>query len=212
MKIAKASVGAKGIDTAAKLTREIACALKAEIPGLEFVARYIGLGAPSPGDLTRAELDMLLSEGLGVMLVQHVRIAGWQPTEGRGHADGAAAAQQAMALGIPSGMVLWNDLEGIHGTGTDVIAYASAWCAVVRAAGYLPGAYIGSAVPLTSREIFGVLPYVAYWSSGSFVQEQSGRGWQMYQLFPSVAHGGIAVDIDCAQEDRRGSRPLVLVA
>lgn len=213
VKIAPAAIGAKGIDTDAKLTPEILCALKCEIPGLEFVVRYLSLGDPAAGDLDAGELAAILDAGLGVMLVQHVRYAGWQPTAARGAFDGAHAAAHAKALAVPAGMTLYNDLEGMSGTSHDAIAYASEWCRAVRSAGYDVGAYVGAGLAgLTSAEIFGMMPYRHYWSAASFVPEQSGRGWEMYQLNPQVTRGGIVVDLDVAQQDRRGNVPLMLVS
>lgn len=205
MKAATSSVGALGVDTIATITSAQAHSL--ESSGFSFVVRYLG-------GLTAVELSEILGEGLAVMPVTYSRGGGWIPSGALGQTDGTTTVSQLYALKFPVGVTVWCDLEGMAGTVADTIAYAEAWGALVQAAGYIPGVYVGAGVPLTSAELYALENIHAYWHSCSEVPEVATCGYQMIQLTPpniifhkSVTVDPLEVDIDVIQQDRLGRLP-----
>ena len=78
--------------------------------GYRFCLRYLSLTAgQSSGDLSPGEAGNILGAGLALMPVQHVRSAGWQPTGSLGQQDGANAANNAAAVGFPTGVNVGRD-------------------------------------------------------------------------------------------------------
>lgn len=53
-------------------------------------------------DLDRDEAQAILSAGLALMPVQHVRYAGWMPDASLGTQTGKTAADNAIHVGFPS--------------------------------------------------------------------------------------------------------------
>jgi hypothetical protein len=212
MMIQSALVGALGADTDTTLTAASAAALKRA--GLEFVVRYISLGSESPGDLSVAETKAILSSGLALMAVQHVREPGWLPSQALGAQDGSHAAGNAVAAGIPAGVSVWLDLEGVLSTSTPqgVIAYCNAWNAAVKSAGYSTGVYVGAACGLDGDALYNSLSFTAYWRSQSQVPNVTTRGYCMIQLYPSETVAGVAVDYDVVQQDYLGGLPRWVVS
>ena len=138
-----APAGATGFDTDTKLTASSASAFAAA--GFRFAIRYLTRDAPEADtDLTRSEALDILDAGLALMAVQHVAPSGWVPSASLGAEYGAYAAANARSVGLPYGVSVWLDLEGVaEGTPTiDVIAYCNAWYDPVAAAGYVPGLYV----------------------------------------------------------------------
>lgn len=211
MRIVEAPIGSRGVDTAARIDAKHCAALKAEC--VTFVVRYLSLHAPSVLDLTIPERDAILDAGLGLMVVQHVRYAGWMPNAKLGEEDAASCVHHAQSLALPSGSVLWCDLEGMHehATSQQAIAYENAWSLDVRAAGYQPGVYIGAGVPLNGTELFRRLIAARYWRSQSNVPDVEERGYQMVQCFPAITIAGVPVDVDFTQSDHKGSKPTMIV-
>jgi len=208
MIVQQAFVGALGVDTDTKLNATSAAALAAQ--GLKFAIRYLSLGeAESLGDLTQDETQAVLSAGLALMPVQHVRVPGWLPSASQGTADGSVAAAHAVAAGIPAGVTVWMDLEGVSSAApTDVvIAYANNWNTSVRAAGYDTGLYVGAACGLDGATLFTKLNVSRYWKSQSDVPQVQRRGYCMYQLLPSETIAGVACDYNVVQEDFLGGLP-----
>lgn len=199
-------LGAIGFDTDTKLDTATCAALAAA--GMKFALRYLSLEAPSLTDLTAAETETILDSGLALMPVQHVRSPGWTPSATTGETDGTRAASNATSAGLPPGLCLWCDLEGVKGTAADAIAHANAWTAAVRNAGYEPGLYVGAGVPLTATQLFRGLTVTRYWRSFSAVPNVARRGYQMLQLYPETTIAGIRVDLDVIQSDYLGDRPL----
>lgn len=217
------TIGARGADTDTRLVADEAAALRAA--GFEWVTRYLSLSTPNAGDLSPGELAGILGAGLGLMAVQHVRLAGWLPTGPLGANDGGAAVRHAVTCGIPRGATLWADVEGTAASAraSDVAAYVDAWATAVRAGGYDPGAYIGAGLPqdLDASALWH-LAVDRYWRSQSQVPNVVNRGYQLLQLYPQCKVGdvfpaaaaevrGIMVDVDIAQQDYRGSTPTMLV-
>jgi hypothetical protein len=195
-----------GFDTVAKLTGPTARRLASA--GLSFAGRYVALRAPGAGDLDASELEEVTNAGLGVMPIQYARTGGWSADSGR--TDGAAAARNALAVGVPPEATLWCDLEGRIPGAEAAIAYATNWHAAATEAGIAdPGLYVGAGIPLTSEQLFHDLPFRRYWRSLSQVPNVDVRGYQLIQLFPDdVVVAGVRVDLDVVQSDYRQNRPV----
>jgi hypothetical protein len=153
------------------------------------------------------EATGILVSGLALMPVQHVRSPGWSPTQNLGQQDGQNAAQNAQVVGFPAGVSVWCDLEGVDRAtpARNVIDYCEAWHEGVRAAGYVPGLYVGAGAVLTGRQLLD-LSFQHYWRSQSRVPDIPTRGYQLIQLFPSIEINGVGVDIDIAQNDQEGGQ------
>jgi len=173
--------------------------------GYKFCVRYLSRGQESPQDLTEQEATDILNAGLALMPVQHVRKPGWSPNQALGQQDGQAAAANAQTVGFPAAVNVWCDLEGVSSSAQpqDVIDYCRAWHEAVRAAGYIPGLYVGAGTLLTGQQLYD-LPFQHYWRSQSRVPEIPNRGYQVLQLFPSIEANGVSIDLDVAQTDQEG--------
>jgi len=205
--VKEAADGAQGFDASTPLSAST-CASLVEA-GMQFAIRYVSFREPESRDLSVTEVQTILDAGLALMVVQHVRNPGWAPSATLGTADGQRAVENTSAVGVPSGVCLWCDLEGINGTAADTIAYANAWTKAVRAGGYDPGVYIGFGVPLTSEQLYKNLSVRRYWRSFSKVPDVMTRGYQMMQKAERQV-AGIRIDPDTIQTDRKGDRPAWL--
>jgi hypothetical protein len=204
--------GAKGFDTDTPLTAKAAAAfVKA---GFRFAIRYLSLEAGSgAGDLTDAEARVILGTGLALMAVQHVEASGWRSIGELGQRRGQAAAENARAAGLPAGVSLWLDLEGValNAASAEIIAYCNAWFGAVGEAGYAPGLYVGAGAGLTGAQIEG-LSCRRFWQSGSVVPALPNRGYCMTQSISShYVLGGVAYDL-CVVHDAPGGEPPVWLA
>ena len=149
--VCPASVGAMGFDTAIPLTALTASAYVDK--GYRFCVRYISRTDKSRAnnakrglaDLSEAEGRLILDAGLALMAVQHVAATGWVPHKALGEAYGAKAAEYSQTAGLPEGVNVWLDLADIPKATphADICAYANAWFAQVKTAGYVPGVYVG---------------------------------------------------------------------
>ena len=176
--------------------------------GFKFCVRYVPLPdgvMPSGGTaLSSAEAQTILDAGLALMVAQ-VGVVG-SVTEALGTTNGQYAVSCCQSIGLPAGVNVWLDLEGVSG---DVMGYANDWSAAVSKAGYVPGVYVGAPLsdggePITGDELFNWLNFSHYWRSPSVVPD-AGRGYQMIQLWPSTSDLlGIGIDIDVTQVDRNG--------
>jgi hypothetical protein len=188
-----APAGAHGFDCNVALTAATAKAMRQK--GFDFCVRYLSRLAPQGGgDLSNAEAKAILGSGLALMAVQHVSRPNWVPTAALGQQFGAGAAANAQSIGLPEGLILWLDLEGIHADveDTDVIAYCNAWFAQVESANYQTGVYVGANCILSGPELFFRLTTKHYWRSGSHVPDIPTRGYQMVQYIspkPDIVNG-----------------------
>jgi len=184
--------GATGIDQPFPVTA--ASAAQYIKQGYTFVIRYVGRGDGSKHfvDLTEAEGQTIIDAGLALCVVQHPLAEGWSPTAARGQKFGAAAGSLAAAAGLPPGVSVWVDLEGVAPTAQpqDVIDYCSNWHDEVSAAGFVSGIYIGANPGLTADQLYWDLPMKSYWRGGS--SAASGvpadiphRGYQLMQRIRS---------------------------
>jgi hypothetical protein len=209
MIVEQAFLDALGADTDTKVS--LATAQKLYAAGLRFLVRYLSLGAPNNADLDKLEVQDILAGGLALMAVQHTRVPGWTPSAALGSSDGSAAAHNAVVAGLPAGVTIWVDLEGISGAPADVEAYVKAWFTEVRGAGYDAGAYVGGGVGLDESQLYA-LPVDRYWRSFSEVPNVARRGYCMMQLYPTTTVGSISVDLDIIQKDYLGGLPRWLAA
>lgn len=213
--VAAAAPGLHGFDTNTVLTPEVARAFAQQ--GFSFCVRYLSRNTPqSTRDLSYDEARAILASGLALMAVQHVAAAGWLPSQALGAQYGSAAVANAQAVGLPPGINLWLDLEGIGSDAgvEDVIAYCNAWFAPVAAAGFVPGVYVGADCVLDGNELFWRLRTRHYWRSGSLVPDVEQRGYQLIQRITSAQDivNGIEIDRDLTQVDALGDNVLWLQA
>ncbi|HXZ08660.1 MAG TPA: glycoside hydrolase domain-containing protein [Paraburkholderia sp.] len=198
MKTALACIGARGVDTTTLLTDTTAAALKNA--DVDFALQYLG-------EVTPAALDAILGAGLAFM-----------PVTFADQFNGGTTVAELRALGLPAGCTVWLDVESVTAlTSTQLQTVINSWTDTVAAAGYMPGLYVGEGCGLTSDELYA-LHVVRYWKSPSTILDDSGQlaqptcGYCMYQLWPTVTWGGVAVDLDFVQEDTQGRLPVWVVA
>jgi hypothetical protein len=181
--IQKSPPGIIGFDLDTKLNRVTAKQFYAH--GYRFCLRYITRASDveSPNDLTEAEAIDILDAGLALMAVQHFPGEGWRPTADLGRIYGRNAAANAGQAGLPEGINVFLDLEGIaSGTPSeDVIAFCNAWFSEVETVGYVSGVYVGANAILSGDELYWDLRTKHYWKSGSRVPDIPHRGYQMIQ-------------------------------
>jgi hypothetical protein len=79
----------------------------------------------------------------------------------------------------------------------------------VKAAGYLPGLYVGANCRLTGEQLYHDLKISCYWKSGSNVPSIPVRGYCMVQTIrKNDAVNGIGIDRDEIMKDAKGQTPL----
>lgn len=162
--------------------------------------------APDPSDVTVEEVSDFMAAGLGLMLYQRPRAPGWLPSAALGAADAAVFDAKAAAAGYLAGASVWDDLEGVGGTGAMTVAYANAKAARLQAAERAAGVYEGADVPLTGEQFFQELVVRGYWKSVSSVPTVPTRGYQIVQVAEDVLVAGVLVDVSVARADRLGDR------
>jgi hypothetical protein len=211
-----APTGIKGFDTNVPISSNDARAFfNAKY---RFAARYIPRVTARPNDLTTAEIDRLFSGGLAVSLVQHVESAdAWTPTDDKGRQYGDVAGAYCKSLGVPAGVTVWLDLEGIA-LGVDaeqVIRYCNYWHDKVLTAGYEPGIYVGWRCVLTGEQLYKRLKFKRYWSAYNENSDQLPivRGVCMSQHVARTGDkpNGIdyGIDTDLIAADRLGDLPTL---
>ncbi|MEG3436676.1 DUF1906 domain-containing protein [Pannus brasiliensis CCIBt3594] len=202
--------GALGFDT--NTTLSFAKAQQFRNDDFRFCLRYLSLGnGQKPGDLTTAEADAILRAGLALMPVQHVRFPGWTPTAPLGTQTGKNAAHNAVQVGFPPGVNVWLDWEGAdpQTSVANAIAYCNNWFDEVKAAGYVPGIYVGFNAILNSQQLYQKLKFQHYWKAGGNIPDIAVRGYQMIQKIPlDQSLHGIQIDRDTTRADNKGGQAL----
>lgn len=207
--------GARGWDCNEVIGASEARLMKAA--GFSFAVRYVKRDRPHAWDVSQNEILSLLNAGLGVMLVQHVAPPGWLPTASLGMIYGETAAEEAHAVGLPFGVNLWCDLEGVR-TGAshaDTIAFCNEWHEAVERRGFLPGLYVGDQPGLTPTELYRELRFTAYWQAYNLatVDGPIVRGFQMKQHPQPAAADKVPVSFpyqtDTLMRDLKGSSPVL---
>lgn len=209
--------GARGVDVNQTITGAAAAAFVEA--GFTFAVRYVRRHQAHPYDLSTGEVLTLLAAGLGVMIVQHVAPPGWFPTPDDGTVYGSTAARESHAVGIPSGVTLWLDLEGVDRTvpHADTAQFCRNWYDEVAASGYMPGLYVGDSCGLSPQELYQ-LPFTGYWSAYSNNVDDGPvvRGFQMYQHAATledliVGFSNQTMDVDIIKTDKLGGTPSLLL-
>jgi hypothetical protein len=209
--------GVRGFDTAETVTPRAAAAMRAH--GYRFCVRYDRRDKPHASALSASEAKSLLSNGIGLMLVQYVESeTSWNPTSIKGTANGRTAGAEAAKLGVPWGVTLWCDLEGVarRTASSKVIDYCNNWHIAVARAGYVPGLYVGYHAGLNATQLYRALRFSHYWSAYNLNADQvpAVRGVQMRQAqrrqTDSVPAAGIDFQVDTVRADALGGRPTLL--
>lgn len=209
--------GVRGFDADATIAASAANAFRAH--GYRFCVRYVRRDKHHPADLTAGEASMLLDAGLGLMLVQYVESENsWQPSADKGSANGSTAASEVEKLGVPAGVTIWCDLEGVDPStpAETVIDYCNRWHAAVAEAGFVPGLYVGYHAGLNPTQLYRSLRFTHYWGAYNLNADQAPivRGLQMKQSerndgdrVPGVA---LAFQVDRVHADKLGGRPTLV--
>jgi hypothetical protein len=208
--------GVRGFDANQTITPQIAAAFRGR--GYRFCIRYVRRKDQHSYDLTRDEAAGLLAAGLGLMVVQHVAPEGWRPTAKDGTAYGTTAAKECSAIGVPAGVTLWCDLEGVaSGTSAkQVIDFCNNWHSAAAAAGFVPGLYVGFGAGLGPAQLYQDLRFTHYWAAYNLNADQfpAVRGVQMRQAERSAADKvpGYTFEFqtDFVNADKLGGRPTLL--
>jgi len=209
--------GVRGFDTAETVTQTAAIAFRRA--GYRFCVRYVRRDKPHASALSAKEATSLLNVGIGLMLVQYVESeTAWIPSAAKGATNGTVAASEAAKLGVPWGVTIWCDLEGVKpGTPSQrVIDYCNRWHAAVSSAGYVPGVYVGYRAGLTPTQLYRALRFTHYWGAYNLNAEKypAVRGLQMKQLratqSDALSHSGISYQVDRVRADALGGRPTLL--
>jgi hypothetical protein len=192
-RVVAAPSGAHGFDSASVLSAQTARAMNQS--GFQFCIRYLSRLSPQGrGDLSNTEAKGILDGGLALMAVQHVSKPGWVPNATLGRQYGQGAVANAQSVGLPTGLNVWLDLEGINPSVShdDVIQYCNTWFDEVAGAGYETGVYVGYRCILSPDELFWRLKTTHYWRSGSQVPDIPQRGYQLVQHIgagPDIVNG-----------------------
>jgi hypothetical protein len=213
MVVKVATAGMQGADINSVLSEPQCTELKAS--GLDFVLRY----APRQlytyrYNLTNPEMLRILNAGLALMVVQHVNPGEWSPTEELGKSYGQYMADfLAKTVQVPQGVSVWLDLEMVNKWSgvSDIINYCTEWYNAVKAAGYVPGLYVGYQSGLTPNELYLKLPFKAYWKAYNYDDGVATRGFQMIQHTQQTLNG-IPYDPNTIQADNLGDLPMLLSA
>lgn len=208
MIVKKASPGQLGFDVNTPLTTA-ECEQFAS--SYSFVIRYIPRTASLvAGNLTKEEIEIILASGMALSVVQHVSPDGWHPSAALGTEYGQYAEYYASELGLPPGMQMWLDLEGVAAGAMsgDIVAYCHNWAHAVSLKGYLHGLYVGWNTRLTPGQIYD-LPFDSYWKAYNYDDGVPRRGFQMVQGLQKTL-GGISFDPDKIQADQLGDLPFLL--
>jgi hypothetical protein len=217
--VGPAAPGVIGFDSATKINS--AQANRYFSQGYRFCVRYVSRDDASrqhnenhgTPDLSETEAQGILSAGLALMVVQHCPLPGWNPSAQLGTTYGQNAARYAADAGLPAGVNVWLDLEGIaNGTShQDIIAYCNNWFSEVQTGGYEPGVYVGFDVFLSPDELYFDLKTKHYWRAEGHIPDISHRGYQMVQ---HVQHAGSAdeFDQDVTKNDAFGGAAIWLAS
>lgn len=210
--------GSRGFDANQRITP--AQAKDAVAKNYRFAVRYVRRGTANNHDLIAGEVATCLQAGLAIGVVQHVARDGWIPGAALGASYGAIAAEEARAIGIPRGVTVWCDLEGVRNgvPAADVIAFCNNWHQKVTEAGYHPGLYVGYGAGLTAQQLYRNLRFNAYWGAYNLNRDQvpAVRGVQMRQLVATledliVGLTNQTMDVDVVEADALGGSPAFLL-
>jgi hypothetical protein len=209
MKLVTATPNALYCDTDQILTPASCKLLRSK--GILGVWRYVE-------DVSPAELNVILSEGLEWYCVSHAHAANWIPSAAGGAMDAKRHLDHLAALGIPKGIHVAFDLEGPGGTATEVIQHVNAHAFGIKNGLYLPALYVGEGSMLSSVQLMD-LASILYWKSCSQLRDgPSGLeplcGYSVFQGKPfdvtldDGAGTRVTIDYDSVIEDFKGRLPI----
>jgi len=212
-----ATNGLKGLDVNRPIRASEAAALVEH--GYEFAVRYVRRKDKHPYDLTAKEARAILAAGLGLMVVQHVAPEGWKPTAKLGSTYGNTAAAEAARIGVPPGVTVWCDLEGVTSSASAkaVMDFCNHWHSKVAAAGFVPGLYVGYGAGLDADQLYWSLRYTHYWGAYNVaaIDGPTKRGFQMKQRVATaddrVAGFDAEFQVDDIHTDALGGLPTMLM-
>jgi len=189
-----------GVDCVTILNAQRCQALKAA--GIGWVMRYTDT-------LTVVELETIHGEGMGAGFVSYAPEGGWEPSSTLGTTGAMGAVAALRALGVPSGVTLFADLEGVSPTAPadDVMAWGDSRASMVKGSGYDPGVYVGAGAGLNAAQLYS-LGFDKYWRSLSDVPTPA-CGYVLTQAYKTTIIGGTEVDVDYPQYDWRGRMALL---
>ncbi|HET7231602.1 MAG TPA: glycoside hydrolase domain-containing protein [Longimicrobium sp.] len=192
-----ATPGVKGFDANTVITPAIAKAFVDA--GYKFAIRYVGRLTMANHDLTTKEALTILEAGLALMIVQHFKGEGWKPTAALGTQYGKNAGRFTKEIGVPAGVNVWCDLEGVA-AGTprqNVIDFCNNWHGKVSEAGYEPGLYVGFGPGLGPKALFEKLAFKHYWRAFNLNSDQvpAVRGVQLRQKTGKGTIGGLTTQV-----------------
>jgi len=209
--------GVRGFDANATISASIASSFYAH--GYRFCVRYVRREKHHAADLTADEASALLDAGLGLMLVQYVESEdSWQPSAEKGLANGSTAAAEVEKLGVPAGVTVWCDLEGVdlETPAQAVIDYCNQWHSAVAQVGFVPGLYVGYHAGLNPTQLYRSLRFTHYWGAYNLNADQAPavRGLQMKQSARKAGDRvpGVKLDFqtDLVRADKLGGRPTLI--
>lgn len=185
--------------------------------GYDLAMRYVRRTTKHPHDLSTTEAEAILHADLLLGVVQHVAPDGWLPSALTGTKYGNTAAKETEAVGIPPGVTVWCDLEGVsrQAHAEDVIGFLNNWFAPVAAAGYVPGLYVGFSPGLTSQQLHDALKFSHYWGAYNVDIVPAVRKFQMKQsAYPPpdarAPHIAFEYDVNTVKKDLLGGLPTFL--
>jgi len=192
---AAAPVGSRLVDSVHLVTAGEAVALKAA--GADGVGQYLG-------SVTAAGVQAITDAGLG--FVPYTYADAW---------DGPKTVAELVALGVPKGVVVVLDVEGLAATlgAAYVIGRINAWAEALSAAAFVPALYVGAGCLLSSDEL-EALAVFRYGKGMSRLVDRNGElaepssGWAFVQAYPSGQCGGVLVDFNIVGTDYK-RRPLI---
>lgn len=177
-----ARIRAIGIDTTQVLSDAYLAILKSD-PAIEFVGRYVD-------SLSSDEVARIHDAGLSIL-----------PFTYANEFDPAPRLSKLAALGCPTNVTTFLDVESVNLPAADTIARINAWAAAFKNAQRDPGGYVGAGSGLTATQWFA-LAIDRYMRSCSLVPVP-GEGFCVLQLFPPDQHlgEGLVIDWDVVEQD-----------
>lgn len=164
--------------------------------------------------VTRATIDAVLGAGMWVGFVLEGLAASTVPTADLGRGMAANGSARLRSLGVPRGVTVFSDLENPGHPPDAWIAFADAAADATRAAGDVPGHYVGDGLGLTSAQLYA-LRGERYAKGASRIVDANDPpqlaepvcSWCWVQGFPmDVRHAGsgLTIDIGAVWRDYRG--------
>ncbi len=184
-------------------------------------------GTPGQAVALKADGVFGVAGYLGVISYQRVlsildaEMGFWAVTTA-GQYDGGMTVKQMQGLSMPRGATAFLDVEGLAAFHADIpglTAKINAWGRAVKAAGFIPGLYVGVPQPFTSDELWKLYVQV-YWKGQGSVRDRNNAlaeptkcGFSVSQMYPSVVRASsVLVDVNIVGQDYLGRTPTMVIA